>query len=218
MARAKPAFMTKHEQARAVQGPPPDQLEAIRAKAKEARNKRLELEELNERVSELGAEINKIEGTELPDLMMEAGVDTLGLEAEGNLPAYDIACKPYYHANIKNEDPTAPEAYAWLQKNGHGDLVKRSYTIAFGKGQEKAAKAFESLLKKSKVEYSSTFGVPWNTLTSFLKEQIEKSKAMKDSSLVPPLDLLNATVGNRVTVKPRKEKAAATAKPRRQSY
>ena len=56
-------------------------------------------------------------------------------------------------------------------------------------------------MKKEKIEYSNKFGVPWNTLTAFVKEQIEEKK------VTPPLELLGATVGRVVqVVKQKKEK------------
>jgi hypothetical protein len=88
--------------------------------------------------------------------------------------------------------------------------VKRTYTIVFGKGEEKRATAFEAALKKLKVDYGSAFGVPWNSLTAFVREQTERFDRLpppeqtNDKRL--PLDLLGATVGRVVTIKARKEK------------
>jgi hypothetical protein len=61
------------------------------------------------------------------------------------------------------------EAFAWLDKN-----------------------------RKLEVSYSSKLSVPWNTLTAFVKEQVEKGAVL-------PLDILGATVGRVVKLKARKD-------------
>lgn len=86
-------------------------------------------------------------------------------------------------------------------------MIKGTYTIQFGMGMEKQRKAFETLLKKNKIEFSYKFGVPWNTLTAFIKEQIE------DYHREPPLKLLGATVGRMAfLVKTRKQPSIAKGK------
>lgn len=191
----KPAFM---KSAAPTALPNPDKLETIRAKMRDVRDLTLERQQCESRVEQIKASVLRITQGELPDLLNEAKIDTLGLEAEGNLPPYDLKLKPYYYANIKNDAPEAPEAYTWLEKEGHGDLIRRTYTIVFGKADGKAAKKFEEQLNKLKITYDVSFGVPWNTLTAFVKEQIEKYK------IVPPLHLMNGKYGLVADIKPRK--------------
>jgi hypothetical protein len=193
----KPAFML------AERPPDPateDQLAAIRKKAREARDAKLEKEAAILRIEQLNLQIVRIEQGELPDLMEAAHLFSLGLEAEGNLPAYALELSPYYYANIKNEDEFAPKAYDYLIKNGHGAMIKRSYEISFGRGEDKKAAAFEKLLNSKKYPFTVKVGVPWNTLTAWLKEQVEKFKN------VPPLDLMNGKVGKVAKLKPVKAK------------
>ena len=132
--------------------------------------------------------------------MREARVPALTLEAEGNFPAFKLDCKPYYYANIKADDPLAPSAFAWLEKHGHGDIIKKTYTIVVGKGDAKLSKRIEATLNKAKIPFEVKMAVPWNTLTAFLREQIEKFKTM------PPLDLLGGKVGSVVDMKVMKPK------------
>jgi hypothetical protein len=193
----KPAFML------AERPPEPateDQLAAIRKKAREARDAKLEKEAAELRVKELNQKIQMLEQTELPDMMEAAHLFSLGLEAEGNLPAYNLEIGPYYYANIKNEDANADKAYEYLIKNGHGAMIKRTYEISFGRGEDKKAAAFEKLMTSKKYAFTVKVGVPWNTLTAWLKEQVEKFKN------VPPLDLMNGKVGRVAKLKPVKSK------------
>jgi hypothetical protein len=191
--KVKPAYVEKIEVV-----PSQDKLDAIRDKLRRARDLQLKKAELTAQLETVQKEILKIEQQELPDLAQDAHIDSLGLEPEGNLPGYDMEIKPYYYANIKDEEPTAPQAYAWLSKAGHGDLIKYTYTVLFGLGEKKESIAFAKLLTKSKVQFNVKLGVPWNTLTAFLKEQVEGKKT------IPPLDLMNGKIGIVAKIKARK--------------
>lgn len=177
---------------------PQDKLDAIRDKVRKARDLELEIAELNARVKEKSDELNVIKAKELVDLFSEVGMDHFGLEAEGNNPAYDAERKPYYHANIPEDK--APAAFKWLDDEGHGDIIRTTITIAFGKDERKKAQRVEKSLEKAGIGYNTKLGVPWNTLTAFVKERIEKY----EEDL--PLSILGATVGQVVTIKPRKAK------------
>ena len=170
---------------------PADKLEEVKNLVRELRKEEIDLKDLEERVSLSKERINQLKHKTIVDKMDEIGINKIGIDAEGNLPRYDIETGPYYHANIAEgwEEERKAAAYTWLEKNKHGDLIKATYSIQFGRGEAKLRKAFESLLKKSKTEYAVKLGVPWNTLTSFVKEQIEVKK------VTPPLEVLGATVG-----------------------
>lgn len=175
---------------------PEDKLERAKKLVRECRDLELANGEMSERIAENMKRITELKTRELVDMFDEVGIDHLGLAPEGNIPAYEIEIRPYYHANIKVDDnPDAEKAFAYLRKRGEGDMIKTTYTIAFGMGESKKQKLFESMLKKAKVEYSAKFGVPWNTLTAWLRQQVEVEKK------TPPLDLLGATVGRRADVK-----------------
>lgn len=210
MAATKPSFIQKYQNENKPEASP-DQLSEIRKKAASLRDLTHQKAQLEEDLKITSAAINLIQHKELPDLMAEAQIDNLGLEASGNYPAYDLVTQPFYHANIGVDNPDADKAYAWLIKHGHGDLIKHEYTVTFTRGEEKAAKAFEKLLATNKIEYDHGMGVPWNTLTAFVREQTEKGVAM-------PLALFNATIGRIARLKIRKEKKAAAPRKRPTSY
>jgi hypothetical protein len=144
---------------------------------------------------------------ELPDYMTKIGQDRIGLEASG----VDLVREAYYHANIAADwEPEKREtAFQWLTDNGHEDLIKTTFTMQFPRKmyavavwlkKEVAKLKFPGKTKKGDIEMPEavvTLGVPWNTLTAFVKEQIEKGEAL-------PLETLGATVGWIVKVKQRK--------------
>jgi len=168
-----------------------DKLDKLRIKIAELREIEVERVSLAERSAELGKRVFEIQTKELVDLFDAAKVDNVGIPEEGNLPAYNMEVGWNYKANIGTPaDPKVDDfnkAIAYIKKH-EPDMVKTTYVIEFGLGEEDKRKKFEDLLKKQKYEYSSSFGVPWNTLTAWVREQIEVHKKS------PPLKLLGATV------------------------
>jgi hypothetical protein len=178
-----------------------DQLAAIRDKMREARDLKVVINNLEEQIKEKKLDQNTIEHETLPEMFTKAGIDNLGLPAEGNLPAYDAKLKPYYHANIAAEWPPEKrqEAFDYLIKNKHGDLIKTAVTILLGRGDHALLVKIKKLLKPLKLDVTVDLSVPWNTLTAFVKEQIE------DKKVILKLDLLGAQVGQVVSLKQRKD-------------
>jgi hypothetical protein len=182
--------------AAAVQTLPPvatEKMERLQKKAKECRGYLEERWNLEDRLELIKARIVEIEQKELVDLFSECGISAITLEAEGNHPAYTLERKPYYHANIPEE--SRDSAATWLEETGHGDLLRSVVTISLGKKEVKTVRRIEKMLRNMGVEYSTKFGVPWNTLTAWVRERVEKYNE------VLPLDLLGAKVGEIVKLK-----------------
>ncbi len=196
MAKSAPKFVKASAPAEAT-------LEKIRQVARDLRDKKLEIANVESRLSELKAERLKIEFEKLPEMYDAAGIDSLGIPKEGNQPAYDGKLKPFYRANISAdwEPEKRDAAFKWLIKNGHGDLIKTEIVIRLGRGDVKLLNDIKKRLKPlmKKIDITVGLNVPWNTLTAFVKEQIEEKKA------ILPLDILGAQVGKIVELKPRKE-------------
>ena len=178
-----------------------DKLEAIRNELRNVRDLRLKLVDLQQQVSETNQAIYEKERVTLPDMFIDAGVDTVGLPAQGNSPAYDAKLEPYYKANILSswEPDRKQAAFDWLIKHGAGDLIKSTITIRLPLGSDKLRKRIVSALSKFKgIDISHEMSVPWNTLTAYVKECFTKARR------VPPLDLIGAEVGSIVKMNERK--------------
>lgn len=197
----------------AAKPPSEDKLDELRNAVRELRVLEAQRDSIAQDLADKGKKIFEMKTKTLVDLFDEAKVDNVGIPAEGNFPAYNIEVGTHYKANIGT--PSEPKVDDYMKaidyiKKHEPDMIKTTYKVEFGLGEEKKRKAFESLLKKNKIEYSSSFGVPWNTLTSWVKEQIE---VLKKS---PPLKLLGATVERSAQlIKPKAtnaKKAAAEAK------
>lgn len=134
----------------------------------------LKQKEAEKRVSEATDELKKAEMAlrdiaekTIPDLMKEAHifsfVTTDGLK---------IKLKDVVSAKISENNQDA--AFAWLEKNDHGNLIKREFKISFNKDEEQWAKKFEQDLRKRKkdVRYEIKRAIPHQTLSAFVREQL----------------------------------------------
>ena len=116
----------------------------------------------------------------------------------------DIVVVPYYHANIAAdwEENRRNKAFDYLEKNGHGDLISGTMEIKFRRGELNVIRELMTYIRDSKFGNSYTptvnMGVPWNTLTAFVKEQVENSKSLD-------LDVLGATVARQAKIVKRKK-------------
>lgn len=176
-----------------------DRLKRLRDLVAQTRDLEKRKSDLEEQLKEVSKQLSGEEGMyfhKLPDLMSELGVSVMTLEAEGNMPAVEAKAGPFYAANIAagwpEEKRTA--AFKWLDKNGHGDLIKTEVSVRFNREDRGRARAFAKLAK--------TYGSPeiheavaWNTLTAWLREQVE------DKGYVPPLDIIGGSVGRSVKLK-----------------
>ncbi len=195
----KPKYLEKVKAEVKPEPVPEDKLERLTKKAVELRDALIGKETLAQAVIDNNKTIERIKFNELPELMDACKIESWTLAAEGNYPSYKLDRKPFYYANIKQETPeeqaAAAEAFAWLDEH-HPGIVRNVYMISYGKGEEKAAAKLEALLTKNKIVFGLKRSVPWNTLTAFLKEQVERFQT------IPPLNLLGAKLSVVVDMKP----------------
>lgn len=150
---------------------------------------------------------NELTMVELPAYMQKIGQDKIGLP-EFNV---DLVTEAYYHANIKAEWPEDQReaGFSYLEEVGSGDMIKMNVVFAFGRREIQKVKwlmAFIRLMQEQlKVQEAELIpdpivskGVPWNTLTAWLKERVT-------SGLSVDLEKIGGTVGVIVKIKPRKK-------------
>jgi hypothetical protein len=182
--------------------PPADKLDKLRQAVRAKRDLDVTITELEERLSKHKQARFELEHKTLPDMFMAARVTSLGLEREGNLPAYKASLGPYYKAVISAEWPVErqQQAFALLDKLKLGDLIKTIVEVHFGRGQRKATQQFIKAISKlvPKDTITERQGVPWATLTAAIKYHYENGGQLGDDELTT----LGATVGYAVTLKP----------------
>lgn len=174
----------------------------IRNMARLMRDQQTEVKELEERLAKSKASLFQLATKDLPELFNEHKVRNITLEAEGNHPAYTVSVNPYYKAVLPKDNEDA--GLRWLEENGHGDIIRRSYTINLDRDSEAQANELRSFLELHDLPFEDKETVPWTTLTAFVKEQVEKSNK-SDKVPAPPLDLLGAFVGQMAKIKPVRE-------------
>jgi hypothetical protein len=176
-----------------------DKLEAARDLVRAAREGEREVTDLEERLSALKARNHKRLFEEIPELFDELGIPRLDLDATGNIPAVSCEVRPYYHANIAANWPPHRRAAAFqsLVAEGAGDLVKVELIARFGRGRQEEVDRARMVLDTAGVEYDQRMVVDWNTLTAWLREQVEKKHRM------PSLEPIGAVVGRQARIKVR---------------
>lgn len=162
-----------------------DRLDAIRAKAVEARELEFEIRSAEERLSELKSKLNELYAKTLPDMMEEAGVDSVGIAQKGNLPGYDYEIYPYYSAGIASSwsEDRREAAFDVLKRYKAEDLIKTTVTAKLPKGNLKLAKKLVTAANKLKIATDINLSVHKNTLTAWLRDIYEKGKALPQSDL-----------------------------------
>lgn len=156
------------------------------------------IDRLKKDLEGLEAEKNKLARHELPDLFDRCHTDRIGVPGED----VDVVVEPIYHANIKSDWPEQQREVGFdsLERCGGGDLIRVTMEVGFGRGELELARAAAEHLKKwnefGNREIRISRGVPWNTLTSFVREQIEAGNPM-------PMEDLGATFGRVCKIKKR---------------
>ncbi len=177
-----------------------DQLARARTVATEYAKLERDITDLEAQLKEKRTRYLELSMRELPSVLGELSIDKIGLPEMG----VDVVVAPYYKANIAADWPEEKRdaAFTWLEENGHGDLIKSVLSVTFGRKELELARQLEELIRTQFAGANShpvsiDMSVPWNTLTAFVREQIQRGESL-------PLDTLGATVGSVATVKKRK--------------
>lgn len=173
-----------------------DLLLRIKTQAQALRDKRYEIKNIEERLEAAKADVRTLQREVIPDLMAQAGIPSLTIEAEGNTPAYEIKMRPFARASIAAAwEPNRREAaFDWLDTHGAGDLIKTEIAILLPK--EKRAEALELIQRLRTMNYEPQISesVHHGTLSKWLKEAIRQGH-------IVPLDVIGGEVGREVTIK-----------------
>lgn len=195
------------------------------------REKCVELSEVDRDVARLERELEKakekknvLAHKELPDLFNSMGVDTFGLPQVGEFGA-DLTLSPYFKASIPADWPDEQKAGAFdhLEDIGGGDLIRTEVKFSLGRGESELARKiaqivafFAEMIEAAVPAASISQGVPWNSLTSFVKERhnyesgpafaqmlMDSAEADKPAPVQMNAAALNATIGQIVKIKER---------------
>jgi hypothetical protein len=146
--------------------------------AQEQKRAEAEVAAAEEALQKAKDRLNHIRLKELPELCAIAQMDKFT-----TVDGLVVDVSEEVRASIPKQNNA--DAIAWLEKNGHAALVKRSFTIEFGKEEETWANKFESDLKKRKkpLRVKRKQDVHPQTLGAFVREQMAEGVPV-------PMDLL----------------------------
>lgn len=202
-----PGAVPAHMLGRAPSAPSADRLTEIRDLLRKARDGTQSVADLEARLTEEKAALENLLTVTLPDAMTAVSMNSFGLEAEGNSPAYDAKIEPNIRANIAASWPPEKRAagFQMLEALGGESLIKTVVTYEFGGKDRKAAKEFiERVFDSEGLEGVEALSVNHATLGSWLKSEVKA-----DPPRVPTpaqLEAIGGFVGRKVKIKERKPK------------
>ena len=144
------------------------------------------VKELDERLKEEKKKLLKMTDEDLPALMTEANSMEFTL-----LDGSKVTIKPQYGGSIKVDN--RPEAYDWLRKHGHDDIIKNTISCQFGRGEDDLASSFKAFAEKEGYIPNQTEKIEPMSLRAFVKERVENGDEF-------PMELFGAYVGQRAVI------------------
>jgi hypothetical protein len=144
----------------------------------------LEIEEILKRTKR---NLEEISGQLLPAALGEYGLSELTM-ADGS----KLSVQTVVSASISKE--RQPDAHDWLRDHGHGDLIKNTVSVTFGRGQDDAAKDVVRVLQSNGLDPEQKEAVHPSTLKAFVKEQIEKGSEI-------PSEMFGIFIGQKTVIK-----------------
>lgn len=214
------------EAANLESAPSDEQIALLRDKCVEMAEADAEVARLERELESAKEKKNTLAHKEIPDLFAQMGIDRFGLPDVGEFGA-DIILSPYFKASIPADwpDDKKKEAFDHLEEIGGGDLIKVEVKFLLGKGESELARRIAEWVSERAeasglrvAEPSIGQGVPWNSLTSFVKERYGRERSdefiaavqqSEEEGIPVPVSMdvtkLNATIGQVVKVKERKK-------------
>jgi hypothetical protein len=145
-----------------------------------------QVEEIEGRLKDKKEQLRKVQEYDLPEAMAEVGLASVTTKDGAK-----VVVKPFYSGKIDAENCDA--AHGWLREHGHGDLIKHEITVPIGKGQDQVAQDLVATLTREGLSYKDKEGVHPQTLSAFIREQVEKGHAI-------PLETFKAFIGHKAKI------------------
>lgn len=146
-----------------------------------------EIERAEEMLKAKKAVFNELATKKIPEAMSAVGLKQFTL-LDGSV----INVKPYYMAKI--DDENREQCHEWLDEHHFGDLIKHQIGVSLGRSEHDVAREVTDALEKMGVSYTDKEAVHWQTLTSWIREQVEGGNEI-------PLDLFKANIGQVAKIK-----------------
>ena len=172
-------------------GPPPeDKLERIKHFGQKQRTLTKTIADLENSLSVAKEQLRRVMEQDLPEAMDEVNMTKFVLD-DGTT----VNVKAFYNASIPED--RKEEAFNWLKEHDFDGLIKADVKVTFGKGEFEIAQSFVQFIRgfnEKAIDPEYKENVHWQTLRSFVKEQIEGGKPL-------PLDMFGVFVGRKAELK-----------------
>lgn len=148
-----------------------------------------ELADLEENLRAKKEQVRRVTEQDLPEAM-----DKIGMAEFKLTDGTKIGVSKFYNASISEE--RKPEAFGWLEDNGHASIIKTEVSVKFGKGELELAKEFLEFARGwngANIDPGLDQSVHWQTLRAFVKEQVESGASL-------PFDTFGVYIGRKAKV------------------
>lgn len=152
-----------------------------------------EIKNKEEEVKRLTTERERLEKLDIPDYMLELGLDSALLTS-----GLSVIVQPFYYARLPSLDDIKPEsvsrrenALKWLRDHNHGGIIKENIVVIPSLANAQLVLDF---LKEIQASYEEKSSVHWKTLESWFKEVVSSGQSV-------PMDLFSGYVGRLAKVK-----------------
>lgn len=129
------------------------------------------IEELEKEIETTRIKVATLQEKTIPDLMRAVGLEEIKLTS-----GTKVTLQPVYSASLPKEEERRREALQWLRDNEQGALIKEGIYMAYGMGEEEAAKFAKITLSEKGIPFLAKEDVHFKTLQSFVKERYEKGE------------------------------------------
>jgi len=144
--------------------PPTEKLSQLASFAKQQLSLEQEIAAKEMEIENLKEKHKKISEGMIPELMGSLAIREVRLD-NGLI----LSVKPYYSGKVDT-----PEAFLWLERNGHGDLIRGEVKMSYPKGVDKSViDQILSFIKQQGFVADNKISVHHATLSSWLREMIE---------------------------------------------
>jgi hypothetical protein len=148
--------------------PDEEKLKTLSRLAQQQHEAEQAVEKANEALSKAQDVLRDLQERQIPSLM-----DEIGIAQFTTTTGLNIAISEKLRISVPKANKKA--AMEWIEEHGGEALIKRLFTIQFGKGDEKWARKFQRDLnqRKKKVNCVITVDCPAATTKKFITDQLE---------------------------------------------
>ncbi len=137
-------------------------------------DKQDEIIEMEIELKGLKREERKINQEEVPELMENFGIESITLPDGRKIAVRDSI-------QIGIPAPVRDKAYGWLDKNGHGDLIKTLLTAKFNRGDKDSAHNAQKALAMMEINADLIESVHAGTLKAWAREELAQGHKLPAS-------------------------------------